>query len=140
MVMGAGCLSLVLAASAQRCGPGERVLSLNSAADKFFFVASGQREPSLLHSATLESALALDLGLIPDIRQVFVERAEENLLVWIAIDNPIKEVREKVFQKQFSLIDGFPEVSFDFNLVSSKNRSAQEFASSAKLIYSREDT
>jgi hypothetical protein len=50
----------------------------------------------------------------------------------------VKEVREKVFQKQFDLIDGFPEISFDFNLVSAKNRGPEEFATSAKLIYSRE--
>lgn len=95
-------------------------------------------EPAILYSQTLEVALAKDLALVHDVRHVLVERADDNLLVWIALDNPTKDVREKVFQKQFDLIDGFPEVSFDFNIVSAKGRSSQEFASSAKLIYSRE--
>jgi hypothetical protein len=43
-----------------------------------------------------------------------------------------------VFQKQFDIVDGFPEVSFDFNLIAGKNRDANEFASEAKLIYSRQ--
>lgn len=68
-----------------------------------------------------------------------VERADDNLLVWIALDSPTRENREKVFQKQFELIDGFPEIAFDFNLISSLNRSGADFASGATLIYSRED-
>ena len=96
-------------------------------------------EPAVLYSQSLEVALANDLALVRDIRHVLVERADDNLLVWIALDNPTKEAREKVFQKQFDLIDGFPEISFDFNLVSSRDRTPAEFASSAQLIYSRED-
>lgn len=95
-------------------------------------------EPAILYSQTLEAALAKDLALVSDVRHVLVERADDNLLVWIALDNPTKEIRERVFQKQFDLIDGFPEVSFDFNIVSARGRSPQEFATSAKLIYSRE--
>ena len=133
-------LSVGLAASAQRCGPGDRVLSAHSAEPKITNNAAGAKEPSLLYSASLESALASDLSLLSEVRHVFVERADNNLLVWIALDSPTKEVREKVFQKQFDLIDGFPEISFDFNLMSAKGRSPQDFASSAKLIYSREDS
>jgi hypothetical protein len=94
-------------------------------------------EPAILYSQALEVALAADIALVPDVRHILVERADDNLLVWIALDNPTKEVREKVFQKQFDLIDGFPEVSFDFNLISAKDRTPEEFASSAKLVYSR---
>ena len=92
----------------------------------------------MLFSATLESALAKDFALNPHVQAVFVDRVEGNLLVWIAVDDPTREIREKVFQKQFDLIDGFPEISFDFNIIAGRDRSPQEFASEAKLIYSRE--
>ncbi|MGA3081986.1 MAG: hypothetical protein ABSD44_11455 [Terracidiphilus sp.] len=138
MLIEVGVLSLALAASSQRCGVGQRVFSLTSGGN-ITIAATGLKEPSLLYSASLEDALALDFGLISDIRHVLVERANHNLLVWIALDNPTKENREKVFQKQFDLIEGFPEISFDFNLVSSGNRPHNAFATDAKLIYSRKD-
>jgi hypothetical protein len=136
MLIETGTLYLVLAASVQRCGPGKHVLSLDSWQPKS--VATAPQEPNLLYSATLESAVAADLGLVPEILHVLVERVEDNLLVWIAADNPTKEVREKIFRKQYGLIEGFPEISFDFNIVLSKSRNPREFASAAKLIYSRE--
>lgn len=137
MFIEVGVLSIILAASEQRCGVGERVLSIESRRPLTITVC-GSEAPKLLYSQTIEHALAADLALVPDVRHVLVERADDNLLVWISIDNPTKEVREKVFQKQFDIIDGFPEISFDFNLISSRNRAPAEFATSAKLIYSRE--
>jgi hypothetical protein len=138
MFIEVGVLSVVLAASSQRCDVGERTLVAESSGARTITVC-GSEEPKLLYGQTIEHALASDLALVTDVRHIMVERADDNLLVWIALDNPSKEVREKVFQKQFDLIDGFPEISFDFNLISSRNRSPEEFASSAKLIYSRED-
>jgi hypothetical protein len=44
-----------------------------------------------------------------------------------------------VFQKELELIEGFPEIDFDFNIIPAMNRDACHFASSAKIIYSRED-
>ena len=137
MVIEVGVVSLVIAASAARCEAGERVLSINSLEPTKFTIC-GSLEPNLLFSVSLENAIAGDFSLIPDVQSVFVERAEGNLLVWIGVDNPTREVRERVFQKQFDIVDGFPEVSFDFNLIAGKNRDANEFASEAKLIYSRQ--
>jgi hypothetical protein len=140
MILEVVTLSLVLAASPRRCGAGEDLCSLNSGErGRITITVNGKKEPSLLHSVTLEDALAQDFELISDVRFVSVERADDNLLVWIALDSPTKENREKVFQKQFELIEGFPEISFDFNLIPSMNRTRNEFVSDAKLIYSRED-
>ncbi len=51
-------------------------------------VAGGAQEPNLLYSATLEDAIAKDLSLIRDVRLVCVDRADNNLLVWVSLDNP----------------------------------------------------
>jgi hypothetical protein len=139
MLVEVAVVSLVFAASPRRCEAGECVFAMNSGGRNITITANGSKESSQLYSATLEDALASDLGLIPDIRYVSVERAEHNLLVWIALDNPSEENREKVFQKQFDLIEGFPEISFDFNLISSRNRAHSDIASDAKLIYRRGD-
>src|SRR5580692_2881979 len=92
-------LSAVLAASSQRCGAGERIFSANGPSGDICIVASGSQEPKLLYSATLEDAIAKDMGLISDVQLVCVDRADNNLLVWVALDNPSAENREKVFRK-----------------------------------------
>ena len=112
------------------------MLSIDSPKSSIITVRSSA-EPSLLHSQTLEAALAADLSLVPEVEHIFVERADNTLLVWTSLEKTSKDVREKVFQKQFDIIEGFPEVSFDFNLVSGKDRPPADLASAAKLIYSR---
>jgi hypothetical protein len=86
----------------------------------------------------MESALASGLASEIAVRHVFIERADRNLVVWIAVDDPTKEVLERVFRKELSLMDGFPEINFDFNVVSGRNREPGYFAPDARLIFSRE--
>ncbi len=90
-------------------------------------------------NAILEKALALDLSPVREVRHVLVERANGNLLVWIALDNPAHDVRERVFQKELGLIENFPEVEFDFNLIPAMGRDPAHIASGAKVIYTRKD-
>jgi hypothetical protein len=91
----------------------------------------------MLYSESVEDALAADLKSVAEINCIFVERVEGNLLVWMTADHPPKEARERIFQKQFDLIDAFPEVSFDFNIVSTSANDPREIDSAAKLIYFR---
>ena len=87
---------------------------------------------------TVDDALAFDFGHILDVRAVYAVHAERNLRVLIALDNPSVENREKVFEKQYDLISGFPDLFFDFNLIPARNRAHHEMATDAKLIYTRE--
>jgi len=128
--------SIVLTVAAQRYGMGESVLSITSDKSRCIAVC-GSGEPSLLHSQSVESALAKDLATVPQVNRIFVERADGNLLIWVAADTPSREVREKIFQKQFDLIDAFPEISFDFNIISTRKDIPTEIASEAKLIYAQ---
>lgn len=98
--------------------------------------AGGSAEAGLLHSQSVETALVNDLATLPAVNRIFVERADGNLHVWVVADNPSREIREQIFQKQFDLIDAFPEVTFDFNIVSTRAQNPAEIASEAKLIYS----
>jgi len=126
--------SIILAAGAQRCGKGESMLSV--ATDKSHCIhVCGSVESSLLYSQSVEKALADDLAHVPEVSHIFVERAEGNLLVWVAANNPSRGARERIFQRQFDLIDAFPEVSFDFNIISTQTETPLEIASAAKLIF-----
>jgi len=86
---------------------------------------------------SVELAMAKDFASIPEVRYVLTEQVEGPLLVWIAADNPEPEVRMRIYQKEMELIEGFPEVDFDFNLIPSMGRSPEEIASGARVVYSR---
>jgi hypothetical protein len=128
---------IVLAAGTQACAAGESVFSRDSHKGNKAITVCGSIEPSMLYSQSVEYALADDLKAVAEINCIFVERVEGNLLVWITANHPSKEVRERIFQKQFDLIDAFHEVSFDFNIVSTGAQDPREIHSAAKLIYAR---
>ena len=69
----------------------------------------------------------------------WLEWADGALLVWIAVENPEAGVRKETCQKELELIDGFPEIDFDFNLVPALGRTAEELASGARVVFSREE-
>jgi hypothetical protein len=131
-------LYIALTRAPHECEAGERVLSLESG-DAVAITAIGHGEPTVCFGADLEQALAHDMALVAEVRHVLIEKADNNILVWIALDNPIATVRERVFQKELELIEGFPEIDFDFNVIPAMNRDPRQFASSAKVVYSRED-
>ena len=136
MLVEVGVLSVVLARSPHRwCEEGESVFHVSS--NSLTLVLTAPSDPIIIQGADLESALAKDLACVEEVRHVLIEHAEQNLLVWIAVDNPTRDVRERVFQKELSLIEGFPEVYFDFNIVPGIS-DPRQIASNAKAIYSRE--
>lgn len=138
MVIEIGALCAVLSASARRCEAGEVNVSLNSIEGKIMLVAERSQPPTLLFSRTVEDAVAGDLKLVPEVSHVSVERADGNLLVWIAVSNPTKEVRERIFEKQYSVIDGFPEIEFDFNIIAAKGLTPADLTSTGKIVFTRE--
>lgn len=91
----------------------------------------------LLFADTLETALSRDLASVPQVRHVLTEWADGPLLVWIAIDNPQPGVRRRIYQKELELIDGFPEIEFDFNLIPAMGRKADDLVTGARVVYSR---
>jgi hypothetical protein len=138
MLVEVAVLSVVLSSSPEKCEAGKRLLSLDSGTS-VTLTATGHGQPETIFSIDLEDALARDLSFVKEVRHVCIERADNNLLVWIALDNPVREVRERVFRKELELIEGFPEIDFDFNVIQTKGNDPHQFASSARVIYSRED-
>jgi hypothetical protein len=48
--------------------------------------------------------------------------------------NPVLSVRKGVYEKELEIIDCFPEVDFDFNIIPSLGRNATEIASGARVL------
>ena len=108
-------------------------------ADEVVRITDAQGSIPLTATAdTLENALAKDLGSVPQVRHVLTERGNSSLLVWIAVDDPQPHVRRRIYQQELALIEGFPEVDFDFYLIPAMGRGAEEIATEARLVYSRE--
>jgi hypothetical protein len=96
------------------------------------------KEPAVQQAKSLQNALAEDLAAVPQVHHVVMEQVNDALLVWLAVDDPKREVRDRIFQKELDLIDAFPEIKFDFNLVPAMGREISEIATGARPIYSRE--
>jgi len=139
MLVEVAILGVVLSREPDRCGSGERVLCVTSHSQGLVLTGERAAHPEVLVGGNIEAAMARDFSFVPEVQNVLIEHVEENLLVWIALDNPTREVRERVFDKELSLIEGFPETDFDFNLIPALGRTPQQLASNAKVIYSRED-
>ena len=95
--------------------------------------------PDVLITDSLETALGKDFSAIPQVRHVLTERVDGLLLVWIALDNPEPSVRKRVYRKELELMDGFPDIDFDFNLIPALGRKAEELATGAHVVFSRQE-
>ena len=94
--------------------------------------------PDLQIVDSLEVALAKDLASVPQVCHVLTEWVDGPLLVWIVVDNPEPSVRRRIYQKELGLIEGFPEIEFDFNLIPAMGRNVNELATGAHVVYSRQ--
>jgi hypothetical protein len=88
---------------------------------------------------SIETALGKDFGGIPQVRHVLTEWVDGPLLVWIALDNPEAKVRKRVYQKELELMDAFPDIDFDFNLIPALGRTAEQLATGAHIVFSRQE-
>jgi hypothetical protein len=127
-------MSFMLTASAKKIGS-EDTCFYAGPGESHTISVMGSSDSCILDGVSVEKALAKDFSKVPEVKHIFVERAEGNLLVWLIAFRPDKNVRERIFQKQFDLIDAFREIEFDFHIVSTDAESPSDIASEAKLIY-----
>jgi hypothetical protein len=134
-----GVLMVALATSPKRCDTkhSEVRLELNSGTPWLTTTTAYGLEPDVLFGESLEIAMAKDFACVPQVRHVMAEHVDGPFLVWIAVDDPTPEVRARIYQKEMELIDAFPEIDFDFNVVLAMGRSYAEIATGASVIYSR---
>jgi hypothetical protein len=140
MLLVEGALSIYLACSMVRREAGDRLLQFDSDspdAEALILTNEEAKMSEVLIQDTLEGAIAKDFASVPQVRHVLTEWVDGPLLVWIAADDPQPDIRRRIYQKQLELINAFPEVAFDFNLVPSRNRRPEELASGARVVYSR---
>jgi hypothetical protein len=140
MIFEVAILSFVLARPPHRCTSVQQdcVLIFDSTNQVLEWSPAHSIIPEVSVTGTLEAALASDFASIGAVRHVLTERADGNVLVWIAIDRAESyEIRSQVYDKELNVMDAFPEISFDFNLVSATERNPREVATGAQVVYTR---
>lgn len=65
----------------------------------------------------VEQAIREDFSTIPEILSIHITRENGEVLVRLAANDPPKETRYKIYDKQASIIRAFPEVDIDFTLI-----------------------
>lgn len=140
MVFEVAILSFVLARQPRKCSTADdkHFLVFDSNAQRIDWYPEFSIVPEVVVAGNLEAAIATDLASVPEVRHVLSERADGNLLVWIAIDSAESgEVRSRVYDKELGLMDGFPEVDFDFNLIPAMGRNPRDLATGGQVVYTR---
>jgi hypothetical protein len=140
MIVEVALLSFALSCPPRQCSTDEKesVFVFDSNSQSVDLHQEFHVVPEMAVAGDLKTALARDLASIPEVCCVLTEKAEGNLLVWIAIDKAeAYEVRSRVYEKELGLLDGFPEVNFDFNLIPAGSRNPREIATGAQVVYSR---
>lgn len=131
-------LCVALSQSPERREHGARYRATSADSVSLVLAVDGlSSHPTTTVGGNLESAIAKDFSTLREVNSVLTESAEESLLVWIGVDAPTTDVRNRIFDKQISLIEGFPEVEFDFNIIAASAGRPDEIASRARVIYSR---
>jgi hypothetical protein len=65
----------------------------------------------------IEDVVKTDLSTIPDVHGVSVELYGDEYIVNVAVRQPEKAARYRIYAKQASLIEAYPNYLFDFRLV-----------------------
>jgi hypothetical protein len=94
----------------------DRVISFSSKAPIPGLLCKVQASVPLLPAKTFEQAIREDFATIPEIRNVKIEQERGEILVWIGVNEPPQALRYKIYDKQASLIESFPDMTFDFRL------------------------
>ena len=115
------------------------MVNFESNAKELILSTENAKMPDVLITDSLETALGKDFSGIPQVCHVLTERVDGLLLVWIALDDPEPSVRKRVYQKELELMDGFPDIDFDFNLIPALGRKPEELATGAHVVFSRQE-
>jgi len=82
----------------------------------FAMVASRPAAP-VATVGDVEQAIRDDFSTIPEILSIDITHENGEVVVRLAANDPPKEIRYKIYDKQASIIRAFPEVDLDFNLI-----------------------
>jgi hypothetical protein len=102
------------------------------------YLPSTNRETSF--SMSTDSFIGMELSLVPEVECVIVERAESDrdFCVYTVMDVRDAEVRMKIYDREQAIMEFYPSLGFDFNIISRQKRDLSEIISHhGKLVFKR---
>jgi hypothetical protein len=85
---------------------------------------------------SIKEFISRELALEKEVEAVLTSRHGNVFYLWTVVDNPTGEVRERIFEREKAIIDGFPEYDFDFNIISRRGRSMDMLISDPAIAVS----
>ncbi|MBI2819562.1 MAG: hypothetical protein HYX73_06250 [Acidobacteria bacterium] len=87
-------------------------------------------DPTRIQTSNLNEFIAFVLSLVPEVECVHTAFRENHVFyVWIVISEWKKEVRQRIYERQQSIIDQFPTFAFDFYIVSRDGQRVEDLIS-----------
>jgi len=87
-----------------------------------------------------DTFIGLELCLVPEVESVFVDREKsgKQVRITVVVDKRDPAVRAKVYAREQAIIDEYPNLEFDFHVVSRMGRDLKDITDTiGKLAFSR---
>lgn len=86
----------------------------------------------------LENLIAHRMFKVPDVEYVIISRKEDSREIWTIINKLNRKSRKKIYDIEYTILELFKELYFDFHVICRNNRDISEFFTSKdKLIFKR---
>lgn len=83
---------------------------------------------------SIKQFLEQEFARVPEAEAVFASTQGRTLHVWIVVDQFDRAVREKIYEREMSLIDELDSFEFDFNILSRRGRNLTDVIRSQAAI------
>jgi hypothetical protein len=94
-----------------------RIIHFDSCSPTFTFISSCVPSVQAVAAKSMEQTVIDGLKSISDVRGVEIERENGEFLVSVIANAPNKDARYAIYDRQFELMDQFPDATFDFRLI-----------------------
>ena len=90
-------------------------------------------------TSSLRELIAFEFSLVRDVQYVFTAFRENHVFyAWVVVDRFEEDVRNQIYNRQEAVIDEFPELEFDFYIISRMGRDIGDLIdTSAQLTYQK---
>ena len=104
-----------------------------------FLVRQGWSATTRAVTSNLRELIAFEFSLIRDVQYVFTAFRDNHVFyAWVVVDRFEDDVRNKIYNRQETIIDEFPGLEFDFYIVARMGRDIGDLIdTSAQLTYQK---
>jgi hypothetical protein len=86
----------------------------------------------------LEHFIGEQIFVVPEVEHIFFSTENDSINIWTVINVLDREVRRKIYDAEYDILDFFKDLLFDFHVVCRNNRNINEIhPSKAKYILHR---